>query len=411
MDSLNICNKVMNIVLVCFTIQEVIMKLIYIIALCCFNITAYAQSRIDFSLSIDGKKRDVIIVKPSGDVPSGGYPVVCMFHGTGGGGERTFGTSQWKEKGEKEKFITVFPSSLEYCIIENGKQENTTKWHISQLDSVACPGQTLADDVKFVRTFLDTIIQSFPINKRRIYATGFSNGASFVSKLAVEMNDVFAAVAPSGGGLNRGDSNFVTHRIPIWLVLGSKDNKWLDNFAQFGLKEFPLNDSTLLWLRAALGRYRGLLGLDTIYTKNSMPKVLTYIYNTPLNKAEAASEFRFTLVDGMTHEYPNGENSQYVLADILWDNFFSKISKNTITGLYDSDQTQITVYPQPAESFVTIEGLSQGWVEIYDIMGNKLITQQMNGKTIVDVSLLVKGYYTLTLNDGITYSITDFIKM
>lgn len=387
------------------------MKFMFLVLLCCSYTTTYAQSRIDLSLSIDGKKRDVIVVKPSGDVPSGGYPVVCMFHGTGGGGERTFGTSQWKEKGEKEKFITVFPSSLEYCIIEDGKQENTTKWHISQLDSVACPGQTLADDVKFVRTILDTIIQSLPINKSRIYASGFSNGASFVSKLAVEMNDVFAAVAPSGGGLNRGDSNFVTHRIPIWLVLGSKDNKWLDNFAQYGLKEFPFNDSTLLWLRAALGRYRGLLALDTIYTKNSMPKVLTYIYNTPLNNAEAASEFRFTLVDGMTHEYPNGENSQYVLADIVWDNFFSKISKNITTDLYDPVQNQVTVYPQPAESFVIIEGLSQGRVEIFDIMGNRLISQQMNGKAIVDVSLLMKGYYTLKLYDAFTYTTTHLIKM
>ncbi len=77
-----------------------------IILFICFYLVfiqlSIAQIRTDFTLKLDGADREYIVVKPSGVVPPGGYPVVFMFHGTSGDGEQFYNTSRWKEKGEKE---------------------------------------------------------------------------------------------------------------------------------------------------------------------------------------------------------------------------------------------------------------------------------------------------------------------
>ncbi|MCE7933384.1 MAG: hypothetical protein DYG96_02200, partial [Chlorobi bacterium CHB2] len=154
-----------------------------------------SQTRYDINMMVDAVKREVIIAVPSGTPPAGGYPVVFMFHGTSGDGEKFFNISGWKEKGEAEKFISVFPSALKYCFTEDGEQKTTTRWNCGELVEDACPGQNLKNDVTFVRAIVDSLKSRFPVNPRKFYVSGFSNGACFAFKLAVEMSDVFAAIA------------------------------------------------------------------------------------------------------------------------------------------------------------------------------------------------------------------------
>ena len=157
------------------------------------------QQRFDVKFNFDGAAREFIVVKPSGAVPTGGYPVVFMFHGSSGDGEQFYNTSKWKERGEIEKFITVFPTALKYCVLNfaNNVPAVTTKWNNGNLQEDKCPNvtQVFKDDVKFIRKMLDTIKLTFTVNPKKIFASGFSNGGAMVAKLAIEASDVFAAVA------------------------------------------------------------------------------------------------------------------------------------------------------------------------------------------------------------------------
>ncbi len=122
--------------------------------------TAFLQSRVDFKFIFDGVNREFIISKPSGPVPAGGYPIVMMLHGTTGDGERFYLSSGWKELGESEKFISVFPSSLAYCYVGDlGFNVTNTKWNNGDLQSNKCRNQVqdFKDDVKFLRKVLDTL--------------------------------------------------------------------------------------------------------------------------------------------------------------------------------------------------------------------------------------------------------------
>lgn len=163
-----------------------------------------AQTRINTTMIVDSVQREFIISKPSGTVPSGGYLLVFMFHSSGGDGEKFYDASGCKEKGEAEKFVTVFPSSLEYFFYnDSSKLVKTTKWKNGEALSELGPGQYMKDDIHFVRVMLDTIQKTLPIDQKRIYASGFSNGVGFVSKLAVDMSDIFAAISCAGDSLKK----------------------------------------------------------------------------------------------------------------------------------------------------------------------------------------------------------------
>src|SRR5262249_47734669 len=55
------------------------------------------------------------------------------------------------------------------------------------------------DDVAFLNSVLDDLAGRFPVDGRRVFATGFSNGASMTFRLAAERAERLAGVAPVSG--------------------------------------------------------------------------------------------------------------------------------------------------------------------------------------------------------------------
>ena len=57
------------------------------------------------------------------------------------------------------------------------------------------------DEVGFVRQMLVDLENKVTVDPKRIYATGFGTGGTMAYRLACEMSDTFAAIAPVNGGL------------------------------------------------------------------------------------------------------------------------------------------------------------------------------------------------------------------
>lgn len=348
-----------------------------------------AQTRYDATIEVDSVRREFIISVPSGNVPNGGYPMVVMFHPSAHDGQSSYESTTWKEKGEAEKFITVFPSSLKYCVNEDGEQKIRAKWHCGELEELACPGQYLRNDVRFVRNMIDSIRNRFPVNTRRIYATGFSGGSCFTSKLAVEMSDVFAAAAGCGGGLSVQDTGQARNNIPVWFVLGTRDGIWLPHYQ---IPEFPFNDSTFTMLRPNLRRYLDAFNLTGVYTKDSTPLTLTYVFKTP-DAPEPTTEFRFTLINGMGHMYPNGTNFPLNATNTFWD-FFLRFS-GPVSSVADNPETNRTVvYPNPAGEYITVNAQDgELTLTIRNLLGQTVFEAKgMNG-TRMHLPALASGLY------------------
>ena len=86
--------------------------------------------------------------------PNAKYPVVFMFHGGGGNGKDFFDKSGWKEVGDREGFITVFPTAYETCLIDDGRQKERNYWMTYGKLLNLCPGETPHSDVDFVKKML-----------------------------------------------------------------------------------------------------------------------------------------------------------------------------------------------------------------------------------------------------------------
>ena len=57
------------------------------------------------------------------------------------------------------------------------------------------------DDVGFISRIVENTKDDFRIDPRRIYAAGFSNGASLAFLVGIQLNETIAAIAPVAGAL------------------------------------------------------------------------------------------------------------------------------------------------------------------------------------------------------------------
>lgn len=118
-------------------------------------------------------------------------PVVLVFHGGGSRGSAMKRYSRLDALADREGFVAVYPDG-------SGQLERL----ILTWNAGFCCGyarRTAVDDIGFVAALLDELGRALPVDTRRVYAIGFSNGAMLAHRLAFEMPNRFAAVAPVAG--------------------------------------------------------------------------------------------------------------------------------------------------------------------------------------------------------------------
>lgn len=87
-------------------------------------------------------------------------------------------------------FIAVYANGT-------GRFERMLTWNAGNCCGYAMRNNV--DDVGFVRTLLDDLASAAKIDQDRVYATGMSNGAMISYRLASELSDRIAAIAPVAG--------------------------------------------------------------------------------------------------------------------------------------------------------------------------------------------------------------------
>ncbi|HUD71615.1 MAG TPA: hypothetical protein VMQ62_06595 [Dongiaceae bacterium] len=143
-------------------------------------------------------------------------PVVMALHGGGSGKAQmriiTCPSGRTNDPGcldalaDREGFIVVYPDGTENLL---WRTFNATNWgsgagEWTESSGYACvSGFACAhnvDDVAYFNALLDTLETVVSVDTARVYATGISNGASMAHRLACEMSDRIAAIAPVAGG-------------------------------------------------------------------------------------------------------------------------------------------------------------------------------------------------------------------
>ena len=273
-------------------------------------------------VEIDGHPRRYVVYVPDRRLPAA--PVVFMFHGTSGTGEQFLQTSGWREQADRTGLIAVFPTALRYRVLESGRL--VTKWHefglLDKIDENELPpgypedAPMPADDVGFVDAMLADLDSRLPIDRRRIYASGFSNGANFAARLSVDRSTRIAAAAYSGGGLP--EAKQPDRPVPTYITAGTRDERILE---QTGLDELPLDPVEILAdpvLGTFLDDHVATLGLDP-----GDFGAVTQPQSTLLRWPAPDPLLQFRMIAGLRHKYPTEDNNPagFAVAPEFWEFF------------------------------------------------------------------------------------------
>ncbi len=127
-------------------------------------------------------------------------PLVLMFHGKGGTPEASVKETEWVAKADAAGFIVAFPKATRPDPTQPAKfGRNNPAWNDGSGRFHA--GERKVADVAFIAALLDHLEAKFAVDRRRVFATGFSNGASMTFRVGLELSERIAAIAPVSGAL------------------------------------------------------------------------------------------------------------------------------------------------------------------------------------------------------------------
>ena len=108
-------------------------------------------------------------------------PLLLAFHGTGESGGAMRRSTALDALGSRAGYLIAY---LDAAV---GNWAEGCDCSRADLEGV--------DDTGFVRAVVEDVARRYPVDRSRVYATGFSQGGLFVQRLACEMADLVAAVA------------------------------------------------------------------------------------------------------------------------------------------------------------------------------------------------------------------------
>jgi len=94
---------------------------------------------------------------------------------------------------DREEFLAAYPSGTGYI-------SRVPTWNAGN-----CCGYALAhkvDDGAFISALIHKLERDYPLDPKRLFVTGISNGAIMSYRLTCELSDKIAAIAPVEGALN-----------------------------------------------------------------------------------------------------------------------------------------------------------------------------------------------------------------
>lgn len=190
-------------------------KAIVIIILLVLLFIVQRQNNRRFTMSHDGMRRQYIVHFPN-NKRSKDLPVLLNFHGGGGDSNAQMFTSRMNETADAHGFMVVYPEGTGTRVL--GKLLAT--WNAGR-----CCGSAVkenVDDIGFTRALIEELQKKFQIDPKRVYVTGFSNGAQFAFRTACELSDLVAAVAPVDGQQLIDDCH-PSRPVPILYFHGTED--------------------------------------------------------------------------------------------------------------------------------------------------------------------------------------------
>jgi polyhydroxybutyrate depolymerase len=303
------------------------------------KIEAVPPGHREFMVEDGGAPRRSLVYLPVTRDPAKAVPLVLMLHGMGGTAEGAANETGWSAKAEAEGFMVVYPQATRPKPAEPvSLTRNAPAWNDGSGRFHAA--EQNVDDVGFIRVLLDALMSAYKIDPKRIYVTGFSNGASMTFRVGAELSDRIAAIAPGAGACWSAKVQ-PTRGISVCYITGTADTlNPLDGGVPRvaigkedpdGTAKPPVMDSIQKWVKA--------LGCPQDAMKDNISNgVRTRRYGPGRDGAEVT----FITVEGLGHMWAGGANrvpeflvgaatDKLKATDVIWD-FFLEHPKPSAGG-------------------------------------------------------------------------------
>ena len=161
----------------------------------------------------DGVERTYHIYLPKNFDKATPTPLVFALHGGGGTGmnlAKVISAGTLTAAVEARNVILIVPDGID-------KRWNDGRPGIFGNDR-------MHDDIGFISTIIDTMIQNYGVDSNRVYATGISNGGLMSIRLAMDLSNKIAAVAPVTAQITKViQSKVPEFPISILIINGEED--------------------------------------------------------------------------------------------------------------------------------------------------------------------------------------------
>ncbi|MDP3427570.1 MAG: PHB depolymerase family esterase, partial [Humidesulfovibrio sp.] len=265
-------------------------------------------------LSHDGLERLAYISLPQSrqqKAPAASrLPLVVFLHGAGGSARQAMQQTRLAALAERVGFIAAFPEGL--AAPQGQEYAGIQTWN-----AWSCCGYARdqkADDVGYLAALISRLKADYPVDPRRVFLAGFSNGAMLASRFALERPGVAAAIASVAGYLPC-DAPAPPEPLPVLIIHGNHDR-----VARFGpppgqprtgrfCEDFPAKAQVVFWVQGQNLRAKPQQVQDGQNRRTRVER-----YGPDKNTGRALVEF--VIVKGGGHAWPGGEPVRYRYCDL-----------------------------------------------------------------------------------------------
>ncbi len=175
------------------------------------------------TMSVGGTTRYYLVYTPTTYDPETPLPMVFVLHG--------MDMNNWWAANSSDGFKMIEASNNKAILVYpqgSGDAPGTTsKWGgISSNWSDSTSG----NDMKFIDALLESMEETYCVDTKRIFVTGFSMGGMMTESLACARSNVFRAFAPVAGwgpggfgGMNNPTCSDTSVTVPVMITQGTSD--------------------------------------------------------------------------------------------------------------------------------------------------------------------------------------------
>jgi polyhydroxybutyrate depolymerase len=203
--------------------------LIKSIIILCITTFSYGQTQ---GIKIDGEMRQFTMYIPSTINKEKPAALVLNFHGSGMTALEHMFYTKMNSSANKNNFIVIYPQGIK------------KDWNVG----FGMDYDEGSKDVEFIRQLIGKIKKHYNIDSNAVFATGLSRGGFFTHRLAVELPEVFAAIAAIGAPIPNEVKKRHASKEKVAVLLAHGD---VDEHVKYNGKEGKYNsvEETIIYWR------------------------------------------------------------------------------------------------------------------------------------------------------------------